>query len=97
MDRALGADIVLIKPGRSALILECKYSNRFETVARDGYYQAMTYATETRSRLCEKVVSVVIGPEDVVERPSFTEVVAGTVGTSPPSGIASLLRAMVEK
>ena len=55
--RALGADLLLICTGAHALIVECKYSAFQEVVARDGYYQAMTYATEIRSRLATDVTS----------------------------------------
>ena len=75
-----------------ALILECKYSNDQDVVARGGYYQAMTYATETRSRLAEKVTSVAIGPEGIVRFASFTATTIGVIGTSPPSGMQSIVQ-----
>lgn len=87
IDRSLGADIVLIHEDKCALVIECKYSGSREFVARAGYYQAMTYAAELRSRLSERVVSVGVGPEGVVSVPTFVETVAGTVGLSPPGGI----------
>jgi hypothetical protein len=75
-----------------ALIFECKYSNDPEVVARGGYYQAMTYATEIRSRLAEKVTSFAIGPEGIVRFASFTATPIGIVGTSPPSGLQSIVQ-----
>ena len=89
--RALGADLLLLQPGRKALALECKYSFNQDTVARDGYHQAMTYASELRSRLAEQVTSVVVGPEGVIEFPSFTETMVGRIGTTPPSGLMALV------
>ena len=92
LSRALGADLLLIRPKKAALILECKYSPDPGFVARNGYYQAMTYASEVRSRLAEEVTSVAIGPEGVVRFPSFTETLIGKIGTSPPSGIGTGVR-----
>jgi hypothetical protein len=90
-DRTLGADILLLLENTKAVIFECKYSEDANRVARSGYYQAMTYAAEARSRLCDDVISVAIGPEGIVESASFTDVIVGRVGTSPPSGIAEVL------
>ena len=90
--RALGADLMLICDDVQALIFECKYSNDQEVVARGGYYQAMTYAIEARARLAERVTSVAIGPEGVVRFASFTATPIGIVGTSPPSGIESIVQ-----
>jgi hypothetical protein len=90
--RALGADLMLVRGDVQALIFECKYSNDQEVVARGGYYQAMTYATETRARLVEKVTSYAIGPEGVVRFASSTATPIGVVGTSPPSGMQSIIQ-----
>ena len=87
-----GADILLLDGSRKALILECKYSSNAERVARDGYYQAVAYAAETRSRLADDVVSVAIGPESVVAGASFTTLNVGKVGTAPPSAIEELVK-----
>lgn len=89
--RPLGADLLLICPGEYALVLECKYSENAEIVARDGYYQATTYAAEIRSRLARKVTSVVVGPEGVIATPSFSQTTTAEIGTLPPSGIPDLI------
>lgn len=85
--RELGADILLIQPGKSALVIECKYSRNPETVARDGYHQAVTYAAEIHSRLKwqGEITSIVVGPDGVVATPSFTQLSVGRVGMVPPS------------
>jgi hypothetical protein len=61
----LGTDLMLIRPGERALLLECKHSRNPTIVARGGYLQALAYATEALD-LAEAVTSVVVGPEGVV-------------------------------
>lgn len=90
-----GADLLLLDSNRHALIVECKYSANPERVARDGYYQALAYAAEARSRLVEKVVAVAVGPESTVPNPSFTALNVGTVGTVPPSALGKLVEDFV--
>jgi hypothetical protein len=89
--RSNGADLLLLLPDRRALILECKYSWNQDVVARDGYYQAMAYGAEARSRLAEVVLAVAVGPESVVSASSFTNLSIGRVGTVPPSALPSLV------
>jgi hypothetical protein len=89
--RSNGADVLLLMPDRRALILECKYSLDQDWVARHGYYQAMAYGAEIRSRLAEVVVAAAVGPESVVSASSFTDLSIGRVGTVPPSALASLV------
>lgn len=95
--RALGADILLIQPGKRALIVECKYSQNPETVARNGYLQAVTYATEILSRLGGTVVSVVVGPSNVVATPAFTTTCVGRIGILPPDSLLSELARFLEE
>lgn len=89
--RSNGADLLLLMPGRRALILECKYSWNHDVVARNGYYQAMAYGAEARSQLAEVVVAVAVGPESVVSTSSFANLSIGQVGTVPPSALLSLV------
>jgi hypothetical protein len=93
--RANGADILLLREDRKALIIECKYSANADFVARNGYYQAMAYAVEAHSRLVNGVVAVAVGPEGVVEGMSFTTVDAGRVGTASPSSLRQLVQEFV--
>lgn len=67
---ALGTDLMLIRPGESALLLECKHSFRPAVVARGGYLQALAYAVEALD-LAPAVTSVVVGPEGVVVEPGY--------------------------
>lgn len=90
--RSLGADLLLLRPGDDALIIECKYSTNPEVVGRYGYYQATTYATEVRSRLARNVTSAVVGPEGVVAARGTTLTVAGNIQTIPPSAMPILVR-----
>jgi len=89
--RSNGADLLLLMPDRRALILECKYSWNQDVVARAGYYQAVAYGAEIRSRLAEVVVAVAVGPESVVSESSFTNFSIGRVGTVSPSALMSLV------
>jgi hypothetical protein len=89
--RPLGADLLLIRPRDRALILECKYSAAKEMVARNGYYQAIAYAAEVRTKLAANVTSFAIGPDCVVDGPGFTSSVAGRIGIAPPSEIQNLI------
>lgn len=92
-ERTLGADLLLAHPeAKSFLILECKYSSNPDFVARNGYYQAVTYATELASRTGGNITAVGIGPEGIVERSGYTDLQVGRVGICPPSGIPDLLR-----
>lgn len=94
--RALGADVLLVQPGNRALIVECKYSANADVVARDGYIQATTYATELRSRLVGSVVSLVVGPASVVAAPAFTDVHVGRIGIIPPGCLAAEVNAILK-
>jgi hypothetical protein len=93
--RSNGADLLLLDAQRQALIIECKYSANPDRVARDGYYQAVAYAAEARSRLVEQVVAVAVGPESVVPEASFATLNVGTVGTVAPSHIGKLVEQFV--
>lgn len=90
-DRALGADLLLISEGGEALVVECKYSHNPEFVARAGYYQAIGYAAELKSRLCHHVVAIAVGPDGVVHRPSHTELQIGRIGTCAPSHLPAYI------
>jgi hypothetical protein len=93
--RSNGADILLLRGHRDALIIECKYSANPDVVARNGYYQAMAYATEARSRLASSVVAVAVGPEGVVDGVTFTSVEVGRIGTAAPSALRELVSTFV--
>jgi hypothetical protein len=91
INRSNGADILLLEPERGALIIECKYSSNREWIARNGYYQALAYAAEVRTLLAPHVMSFVIGPETMIPTVSVTNVIAGTIGTAPPSAINEIV------
>ncbi|TCM04742.1 hypothetical protein [Sphingomonas sp. PP-CC-3G-468] len=90
-ERALGADLLLISNDGEALVIECKYSHNPEFVARAGYYQAVGYTAELKSRLCHHIVAIVVGPDGVVHSPSFTEMQVGSIGTCAPSHLAACI------
>jgi hypothetical protein len=89
--RSNGADLLLIMPDSRALIFECKYSWNQDIVAQDGYYQAIAYGAEVRSRLAGTVLAMAVGPESVVAASSFTDLSIGRVGTVPPSALSTLI------
>lgn len=95
--RSNGADLLLLLPDERALIVECKYSWKSDIVARDGYYQAMAYAAEARSRLAAEVWALAVGPEGTASGSDFTSVVVGHVGTASPSGLADVIRTFISE
>lgn len=95
IERTLAADVLLIAGEDSALIFECKYSNSREFVGRAGYYQAVTYAAEAKSRLVDRVTSVAVGPEGIVVQPSLVETIVGRVGVTPPSGVGEIVSSVM--
>lgn len=90
-NRNNGVDILLLEPDRHALVIECKYSQNADWVARNGYYQAMAYGVEAHSRLAGSVTAVAVGPETVVASSGFTAVSIGRVGVVPPSALPMLV------
>ena len=62
--RSLGSDIALLSESH-ALVVECKYSNDGQYVARDGWHQLVSYATEALE-LRPKASGVLVGPDEVV-------------------------------
>jgi len=98
----LSPDIVLILPGEACLIVECKYYRDPVKLCRDGYLQAAAYAVELGTEVIEpgKIVSVVVGPEDVITRQSkaalFVETLAGQARILPPSKLRGLIQEVIE-
>ena len=68
---AIGSDILLIRPGERALLLECKWSADATYVGRDGYHQVSSYVLDTLNGLAQQVWGFVVGPEEVVPATSF--------------------------
>ncbi len=63
---AIGVDILLVRPGVRALLMECKWSADPGYVGRYGYHQAASYALEARAGLAEEVWSFIVGPDEMV-------------------------------
>ena len=68
---AIGSDVLLIRPGERALLLECKWSADASYVGRDGYNQVSSYVLATLIGLAPQVWGFVVGPEEVVPTTSF--------------------------
>lgn len=96
-NRPLGADILLIRKGKAALIVECKYSLNPVVVARAGYYQAVCYATEIHSRLAPEVSSVVVGPGKVVPSPTRVELNVGAIAVGSPSYLSEVVCSFLDE
>lgn len=88
----LGADILLIDAASErALIVECKYSAKATTVGRTGYHQSSTYLAEMRGRISGSVVSVTVGPENVVNETRLVSLIDGKIGFASPRGLRQLV------
>lgn len=91
----LGADLALVLPGESALLVECKYSKNPSYIGRQGYEQAMTYLAEARSGLVSRATAAVVGPEGVVTSGSSVSTFVGPVIVIPPSGLEHLVNSVL--
>jgi hypothetical protein len=91
----LTPDIMILRPHKRALIIECKYSFKPDYVGRNGLTQAMAYATEAKTALVKRVESVAIGPEDVVRHPTHVETVAGSIGVGSPTSIDQCVKRLL--
>jgi len=70
---SIGAGIALVSRKRgAAMLLECKWSDNRSYVARDGFHQAASYALDVRESLAEIVWSFVVGPKELIPKPSLT-------------------------
>jgi hypothetical protein len=87
---ALGTDLMLIRPGERALLIECQHSWNPSVVARGGYLQALAYATEA-FELAPPLTSVVVGPEGVVHESGWATTMVGLIGIVPPNDIPALI------
>lgn len=91
-NRALGADLLLIRSGHSALVLECKHSNKPTYVTGVGYPQVVCYAAEIFGRLAPTVMAAVVGPSGVVAATGSTTLGIGRVSVMSPDGLSLLVQ-----
>ena len=82
---------MLVVLDEKALLVECKYSLNAQTVARDGYEQAVTYAAEVATVLAPQVLSIVVGPDEVVEASHRATLSLGKVGIVSPSDVDDIV------
>ena len=78
----LGADILLIAPGKASHAFECKFGT-VGYIAREGYIQACTYAHELRRYLTPDVTCHVVAPDPkVIDRGELylEDLVIGVMG-----------------
>jgi len=93
---AIGPDILLLDvTGRRALVLECKFGDA-RYVGRNGYLQALAYASELRVDVADEVWTYVVGPDGVVAGSSATSLhgphVARRVGVTCPAALPGVVR-----
>jgi hypothetical protein len=85
----IGADLALVRAGRHALLVECKYSEDVNYVTRNGYEQALAYLTEAVTALVPLGSAIVVGPDGVVPQAGRTETVVGDMQILPATQLAS--------
>jgi hypothetical protein len=95
----IGADVMLIEPGRRALLLECKYSANATYVGRDGFHQAASYALDSMNGVVDdQTWSFIIGPQEVVADASAAQLEQhpGVVlGSASPLHLADVVNAFL--
>ena len=80
---------VLLEWGRRALILECKFSDHPSVIA-DGYAQVLAYAAELRLQLFDEVTTVVVAPDQIIER-GQAETHVGRVMAAPAGEVSAIV------
>lgn len=93
---AMGPDILIFDGARRrALVLECKFGDA-RYVGRNGYLQALAYASELRVDVADEIWAYVVGPEGVVVDSSSTSLhgphVARAVGVTSPTALPQVVR-----
>lgn len=93
---ALGCDVALVRFPERALLVDAKYSSNPAVVGRDGYRAAIAYAAEARSGLVDDVVSVAVGPAEVVQQPGWAQTDVGQIGVIAPSDLPNAITRIIE-
>ncbi len=88
---ALGCDVALMQFPQRAMLVDAKYSADATVVGRDGYRAALAYAAEARSGLVDEIVSVAVGPDEVVRHQGWTQTEVGQIGVIAPDGLRHAL------
>lgn len=83
----LSADLMLVRRGVRALLIECKYSADATWIARRGVPQALVYAAEAATEVCQSVVAFVTAPAEVVLRRTSSRTSTGSLGVTPATAI----------
>ncbi|MBB4663076.1 hypothetical protein [Conexibacter arvalis] len=94
---ALGCDVALMRFSERAMLLDAKYSANAAVVGRDGYRAALAYAAEARSGLADEVVSVAVGPTEVVQTPGWTLTDVGQIGVIAPDHLGHALARLFDR
>lgn len=91
VSQPIGADLVLIRPGVEAVVIECKYSADPGYVTRNGYEQALAYQAEVLTGLVQSAQAVVVGPDDVVLAAGRSATSLGQVHLLPASALPAVI------
>jgi hypothetical protein len=83
----IGADLVLIRPGEHALVIECKYSPDAGYVTRNGYEQALAYQAEALAGLARTASAAVVGPDGVLPAAGEASTPLGPVTIMPAAAL----------
>lgn len=95
--RPLSPDLLLIDPGRMAIVVECKYSADPEYVGRTGIAQTALYAAELRARLAPRVHALLVVPDGVLVAETSSELPSGPIHLCEPRGLPALLHAALRE
>jgi len=93
--RSLGSDLMIIRPGSTALIIECKYSVNPSVVGRAGYEQTLSYVTEAATALAADVTGVVVGAGRTVRSLALALTNSGRIGFCDVDSLGLLVRDVV--
>jgi hypothetical protein len=87
--RPLAPDLMLILPGESAFIIECKYSANADYVGRTGLAQTLLYMTDVGESIAASVEGVVVAPIGIAGDITSTSTPAGRLGIGASSAAAT--------
>jgi hypothetical protein len=87
----LSPDILLVRPGRYALVVECKYSRATDYVGRRALGQVSLYATDLTHDLAPVVDAFVVAPENALGGASNITTRLGCIGVLRPGDLAATI------
>lgn len=89
-------DITIVRPGGMSIAIECKYAE-LDSVTRDGYHQALTYATELASRGTPQAAGIIVGPDRHFERTASISLARISISLAGPRHLRDLICALLNE